>query len=588
MTFANRDPELAGNLLWAYNNNGKFPYEMSTTFKPWVQPVEPRLASRNFPGFGVIFRAHQGPDETYLMLRSGYDWSHWYVDQGNVVLHSKGASLLPSQPYAYYDNSPNPDYALYNLARFGDTKAQFPYGWPDSNVLDYHFGERVQYAWASAGYPAGEPKDEYGWERQIAFFIGKTAKSPNYFVFHDTFTGKAVPNWLYFNLLGRKSDVTVNGRAINVQTEFPTKLDLLFAGGKAPAPEMAEDNMPMNLLAHRSGALWAKLTQGQPVSPNWKRKDGSQATNAVDANGAPTGMPAYEQHVLLRLAGEQADDRFWIAYPRDAGEAAPKVERLAKNVVKITHAEGTDYLLLTPGHDEWEGEGVVLEGSAAAVRVSPDKVTFSLLSGVGKVGYQDMSFDGVAPIERTISRRDLKAGATAIGGHVMFPWTTHGEIAPSLHKADNGKGAAEYIIHGFTPIRYAADNALLEGRSARVIITKDQTRFIAPEATYVKLVVGDKGIRGFGPFDITISDTELTGTVEGKTRTLVASRPRGIRRPSYYVDGVRWHAGFEEEWNRPVAQMNLAFGFTAGKHAVKVVEWASPSLPPAPAAAGVK
>ncbi|HOF88095.1 MAG TPA: hypothetical protein PLZ36_08345 [Armatimonadota bacterium] len=197
MTFADHDPAFAGELLWAWQVNGQSPFEMSATYKPWVQPREPRLASRGFPGFGVIFRAHQGPDETYLLLRSGYDWSHWYVDQGNCALYSKGASLLPCQPYAYYDNSPHPDYALYNLARFGETTAQYPYGWPDSNVLDSTFGPRAQYAWASAGYPAGDPRDEYGWERQVAFLIGKTAKSPNYFVFHDTFHGKALPNWLY-------------------------------------------------------------------------------------------------------------------------------------------------------------------------------------------------------------------------------------------------------------------------------------------------------------------------------------------------------------------------------------------------------
>jgi hypothetical protein len=38
------------------------------------------LTSRYYPGFGVIFRAHPGPQETWMMFRSGYLWSHWTTD----------------------------------------------------------------------------------------------------------------------------------------------------------------------------------------------------------------------------------------------------------------------------------------------------------------------------------------------------------------------------------------------------------------------------------------------------------------------------------------------------------------------------
>jgi hypothetical protein len=278
-----------------------------------------------------------------------------------------------------------------------------------------------------------------------------------------------------------------------------------------------------------------------------------------------------------------------VAYPRGIGETAPKVERLAPNVVKITHAEGTDYLLMAPSYDKWEGEGVVLEGSAAAVRVSPGGTTCALMSGAGRVGYQGMMNVGVAPFEKTMTAP--RGNVSTAFNPIMLPdpvLTGHADVAPGVKKADDGKGTVEYLVNSAVPVRFTSGDVTFDARMGSVILTPGKARFIVPGATYAKLVAGTKGIRGFGPFDITITDTELTGTVEGTARTLVASRPRGIRRPSYYLDGVRWHAAFEEEWNRPVAQMNLAFGFTDGKHAVKVVEWASPSLPPAPTRAEIK
>jgi hypothetical protein len=144
-------PKQAAELVWAWQANNPAPVKTPDILAP-VKPVEPPLASRYYPGFGLVFRAHQGPEETYMLLRSGFLWSHWTVDQGNVALYSKGASLLPSQPYAYF-TSELLDYSLENDIRFGHPSNEFRFGWPDSNVLDHRFGEKAQYAWASAGYP---------------------------------------------------------------------------------------------------------------------------------------------------------------------------------------------------------------------------------------------------------------------------------------------------------------------------------------------------------------------------------------------------------------------------------------------------
>ena len=124
--------------------------------RPWCGLILPRRSpsssSRIYPGFGVIFRAHQGPEETCLYLRSGYMWSHWSEDQGNLMLYAKGAVLLPPQPYQYGGPKDNtfPDK---NFLRFGAPVNDLPHDWADSNILDAHFGPSVDYAWSSTGYP---------------------------------------------------------------------------------------------------------------------------------------------------------------------------------------------------------------------------------------------------------------------------------------------------------------------------------------------------------------------------------------------------------------------------------------------------
>ena len=111
-------------------------------------------------------------------------------------------------------------------------------------------------------------------------------------------------------------------------------------------------------------------------------------------------------------------------------------------------------------------------------------------------------------------------------------------------------------------------------------------RFVAPAAEYVKLTHGNVGVRGMGPFDLTFTSEGITGTVDGDVRTLVTTWPEKIVRPGYWMDGVRWCAGFADEHSivkgTKTPQFGIAFGVSAGKHDVKVAEWEWPAVPPAP------
>ncbi len=486
-SLAYHNPKLASNLQWAWIANGCGNDFMLGMSKPWIKPEEPVLKSRYFPGFGVIFRAHVGsPDETYLFFRSGYIWSHWTIDQGNLTMYSKGAALFPPQPYTYF-TSPNPGWSQYNDMRFGHMENEFRFGWPDGNVLDCFLGEKAQYAWASTGYPAwyinpgvtpgmGNPpkkidgveqkEGQFWWNRQVVFMVGKTPKSPNYFVFHDTITGTGrLAQWLNFDLLGKKENLEQKGKAI---------------------------------------------------------------------------YPDQEKRILVRIPEEPGTDNFWIAYPKADGEKSPSVTRLASNVIKIVHSEGTDCILLSPDPDRYEGEDLVLEGCAAVVRLTPDSATFAVLGGTGKSGYKGQIFESAGPFEKTVAINSIEAGSEVV-------------------KASSGKKASAEAVPG-------------------------GVRFIAPDDDCVQLESGTNCIRGFGPFDITISDKEIKGTVDGRMRTLVASLPPGITKPMYLQDGTRWGGGYADTpapyRGRSDPQYSMAFGVLDGKHTVEIREWESPPLPP--------
>jgi hypothetical protein len=531
-TVADKDPEFAANLRWAWDENGRMigtggdSITIPAMIRPSIAAKEPTLTSRVYPGFGVIFRAHQGADETALYLRSGYLWSHWNQDQGNLILYSKGAVLLPPQPYQYGGPKDNafPDK---NFIRFGAPVNDFPHAWADSNILDAQFGKSMDYAWASIGYPdwfinpgyqkghvnrvnpaytlefgkprsladgLGQKEGAFTWDRQVAFLKSPNAKGANYFVIRDSTQGDGkLASWFNLSLLGRKTNVTVEGGKVAVDTEWPTKLDMIFTDRAKPAFELAEDDLTLAVGPYSKPA---------GTSRDW-----------FDGNKK-------EQHVALRLQSAPGQEVSWVLYPRGATESAPTATQLAPGVTKVVTGEGTDYVFLSTTPIAYTGEGIEFAGTAGAVRVpKTGKPELVLLRG-SKLSYKGKTVDGPAAPEPQVI-------------------------------ADGGK-----------------------------------VRFVAPAPVYVKLTHGNVGVRGMGPFDLTFTPEGMTGTVDGGVRTLVTTWPEKIVRPGYWMDGVRWYAGFADEHSiykgSPAPQFGIAFGVSAGKHEVKIAEWEWPAMPTPP------
>lgn len=581
--FQDKDPAFASQLLWAWKeNNAKPGFFPAPDLKP--EPVA--LTSRYYPGFGVIFRAHPGPQETWMMFRSGYLWSHWTVDPGHFALTSRGAVMVPSQALQYggpADKSFDP----HNTVRFGaPDNVMVPFH-PDSNVLDYAFGPSVDYAWSSVGVPAWfirpgatppfeaefkrslapdlkQTEGAFQWDRQVLFLKGRTPASPNYFVFRDSTRGEGrLASWQYLNLLGRKADLAVDGPRLTLDTEWPVKLDVLYAQPSPPAPP----------------ALLEDQQQIQMAEVNAKYQSAKNP-------------PGVEQRLIVRVAAAPGEGYFYVLYPREASEASPAVTKLADGALKIVHHEGTDYAFLSSGPMTFAGEDVQFDGYAGSVRVTADEVVLALAGGHGRVGYKGAVLEGTAPLEKRFPVAALKAGVerpAAPASKVVMPaWDGGGgdEVAPGLHKKAEGK-VIRYRLRADRSVTAASGPVRAEGRDALIEIEGDRVRFVVPDRQYVRLSVAGVGVRGTGPFDLSFAPDRIAGTVDGPTRTLVTTWPAKITRPMYRIDGRRWYAGwtddpaFSKTPDRP--EWAIAFGVLDGPQRVDVSEWQfmpPPAKPP--------
>lgn len=618
---AGREPALAANLAWAWNANGANDrgdpvWSLNGQLAAGAPaPREPALKSVIYPGVGVIFRAHQGADETYLFLRSGFNWSHWNEDQGHMVLLSRGATLLPFQPYQYW-NVGNKEFEDHNLLRFGHPENRFPHAWPDSNVLDYAFGERVDYAWSSTGFPdwyilpgstpefggkvdapvgtgsarrladgSQQQQGAFQWDRQVLFLKGKTGASPNYFVVRDSTRGAGrLASWLCLNLLGVKEDFKTDGTSVLVDTEWPVKLDLRFAQAQPVKPEFYEENQYVALAGY-SGPSWWRLPG--PVSKNWVKKDGTP--QPPDAKG-----DFWEKHCMVRIAAQPDSGYFWVMYPRTAAESAPVVSSPAAGVLKIEQPEGTDYAFVSSTPLTYEADGVQFAGCAGAVRIGKDgNVTLALTGGTGRVGYRGFVVAGTAPLERTVAVAALKPGeekvasaVSAIKMGVAVDEARAEQLAPGVKRIVTGGDQQYFVVDSAAPVSFAEGDVRLEVGRAQIERSTGKVRFIVPDASYARLSVGNVGVRGLGPFDLTFTRTGISGKVEGRARSLVCTWPDGVVRPMFHMDGQRWYAGWADDHSiskgTKAPQFALAFGVTDGAHTVEIGEWMYPELPVAP------
>ncbi|MHB9132632.1 MAG: hypothetical protein ACYDBB_16305 [Armatimonadota bacterium] len=188
------NPELAKGLAWAWDQVGKpvseaHFMEHRAGFTPRVtlhadllanlpadySPKE--LQSTWWPGFGVNMRAHANDsDETYLSYHQGYLVSHCDANQGDFVLYSKGAPLVPIGPvqYTLHESAPPlaklyKEFGWHSRIHFGAqlNTGGWPGGGPISQVHAHSFSDSFDYLRGLGDY--GPQR----WTRQILFLKAK-------------------------------------------------------------------------------------------------------------------------------------------------------------------------------------------------------------------------------------------------------------------------------------------------------------------------------------------------------------------------------------------------------------------------------
>jgi hypothetical protein len=380
------DPQLAGFFRFMHrlaqgDRIGRRWEEKDTGYSLWYLPDVPEqpreLKTTIHLTYGVTFRAHFGhPAETGLLFRAGMAWSHWDTDALNTVLYSKGAPLSPGTGYQYYSGPATENNGIYhNQVKVGRPDLPELFGRVDTGMIDYGFTDATDYALGDRYYPAGLFKDgkAMAWRRHILFLKGQQPEGPNYFVMRDTFPGgEHRPKWWNWLNLGQDNMIEVNGQNLELKTEFGAATRIWFSRPHEIKPRMTFEA------------------------------------------GRHDGLPGPEVKTIVEAAAQPGEDFFYVVYPHQDAEAVPPFERLGEACIKVVSSEATDYVFLSDESVKFEQDGVLFEGQAGAVRVYPDRVTLSLLSGSGRIGYQGAIYVGPGPFQRTLPLADLKPGVTPV------------------------------------------------------------------------------------------------------------------------------------------------------------------------------
>ncbi|MGD0091492.1 MAG: hypothetical protein ABSE73_16355, partial [Planctomycetota bacterium] len=224
--------------------------EKETAYALWYLPdipEQPReLKTTLLPTYGVIFRAHFNQlDETAMLFRAGFNWSHWDTDSLNAILYSQGAPLSPGTGYQYYSGVATEHNGIYhNRVKIERPDLPELFGRVDTGVVDYGFSGAADYALGDRFYPGGLFADGKStvWRRHIVFLKDEEPGGPNYFVLRDTFPGgehrKKWWNWLN---LGKQDMVAVNGQDLELKTPYGASTRVWFSRPHEIKPRLTFD-----------------------------------------------------------------------------------------------------------------------------------------------------------------------------------------------------------------------------------------------------------------------------------------------------------------------------------------------------------
>jgi hypothetical protein len=332
-TYAERDPELAGALAWAWSQSGiKAP-------APKVAPKIPALRSETIRGWGAVLRSPGlGERESYLLFRCDPFVGRYVNIENGVHIYAKGRPLVVTpQGGGFEGNDPFGSLGR-NKVNFNGT-AVYEHWWGQLGELEeFHALGTCDYV---RGFVQGDAyqRKEMNWSDS---FRDKThahrrhvIRRGDCFVIADEVKCD-YPSDFTLNVLADRGER--QGDTVRFTGRFDVDMDAHFL-------------LPPTSIETRKAAMI--------VGANYAKREPVLWLHAV----APANRPW-----LTVLAP-------WVR----GKETPPQVQRLGETFgLRITQGTATDYVFLSPGAVEWKSEGVRFSGTRGVVRPGP-RVELALL-----------------------------------------------------------------------------------------------------------------------------------------------------------------------------------------------------------------
>jgi len=382
------DPEYASWMQWAWKAVGS-PITARNdpmVLDPDIPSSPPDMSSRHFPGFGAVFRSHFGdPDETYVIFRMGYQHAHYEIDQGNIILYSKGAPLCldfgsiyqPTMLRPWLHNRISIDHKVEDFTQVGE-------------ITEHEFLPSADAALGSVSISRLFEDDEYPgrpkppnvspppevipptvWTRQVMLVKDPgDASGPHYVLIRDSFGGQPT----------RPTDWTLWCLADDLKTDGPRAL---YTG-----------QYGVDLDVHII----------KPESPTFQTGQYGHEKlfyNHIGARYMPGGK-FKEYQKFIRIKQPPAKGYFAVLCPRKRGEQGPAFKSWAAGAGVSARIGGArHFAIMAEGPGTYAEGDVVLEGQRAVVRRKGNDVALTLLRGTSlKCG--PVAISGDAPCELTL------------------------------------------------------------------------------------------------------------------------------------------------------------------------------------------
>jgi|GEM_PF-3641169 len=410
--YKQRDPTLAGQLQWFYNQSVAEKYKINI-----VEDIQPELYSQWAKDYGVIFRhgAHT-PYETNMHLLAGKCFGHYELetDQMSYTLYAKGHPINMHFGNGYFPMYNRP--WLRNRISF-DMKIEAP----ERNrieVEEANFSPAAEYFRAvretnqllprEAEYPLLDKKGRWTkeesenhvkwvaawdkpevkvpltvWYRQMMFLKDQDPKGPNYFVLRDTFDGRpTVPTDLNFWFLA--NEMTRDGDVFHFDGQVKVDMDVFVHTPQKAKPHTAK-------YGHVAQPYGQKTGFDPAYFPDGKRR---------------------EDQLLLRFRQPAGKGYLIVLYPRlKTNDPPASYQRIGESAVLVTTTLSEDLIILDAVPVSVSHNGVNLSSMAASVRKFKDgKIVLTNREGACTAGLAGWTVSGSGPFEVTI--KDGKASVT--------------------------------------------------------------------------------------------------------------------------------------------------------------------------------